>query len=100
MLYLIAGIVLSVLLWRGIRSKPVVIRKYQTLLRRTLELDFGAGPTYRATDVTRALLKSHVPTKFSRYAYAMYCNRAEFAKAPGCSDLSYHEIRKEIPASR
>ena len=82
--------------WRGRYTKRGVVRKYGTLLARTLELRSGPGPYYRATDVTRALLASHLSTTFSSYAFAMFCDFAEFARSPFCAQLSYDTLRREI----
>jgi hypothetical protein len=56
----------------------------------------GPGPHYRATEVTRALISSRVSIKFAAYAYAMFCDPVEFAKAPDCGSLSYEAMRKEL----
>lgn len=82
--------------WRGRYSKKGVVQKYGTLLARTLELRSGSGPYYRSTDVTRAILASHLSTTFSAYAYAMFCDPAEFAKAPDCAQRNYDALRREI----
>jgi hypothetical protein len=86
----------NILWWRGRYSKPGVVKKYRTLVARTLALRCGQGPFYRATDVTRALLASRVSTQFSSYAYAMFCDAQEFAKAPDCSHLNYGELRQDL----
>jgi hypothetical protein len=95
-LLVIAFTIANVIWFRGRYSKAGVIRKYDTLVARTLELRAGPGPHYRATDVTRALLASHVSIEFAPYAYAMFCDRDEFAKAPDCGQLSYDHLRQEI----
>lgn len=82
--------------WRGQYSKAGVVKKYRTLVARTLAFACGEGPHYRATDVTRALLVSHVSTRFASHAYAMFCDANEFSKAPNCSKLDYAEIRREL----
>lgn len=82
--------------WKGRYTKPGVVMKYATLVARTLELRSGPGPYYRASEVTRAMLAAHVSTKFSSYAYAMFCEVTEFAKAPDCSQLSYDTLRREV----
>jgi hypothetical protein len=96
---LVVGLTIAnVMWWRGRYSKAGVVRKYAVILARNLQLRCGPGPRYRATDVTRSLLASHVSTKFSSYAYAMFCDRAEFAKAPECSQLDYEAMQIELQA--
>jgi hypothetical protein len=82
--------------WRGRYTRTGVVRKYGTWLARTLEIRSGAGPFYRSTDVTRALFASHLSIAFSSYAYAMFCDAAEFAKSPYCAQLNYDTLRREI----
>ena len=92
----LAFTIANVIWWRGRYTKAGVVRKYGTLLARTLEIRSGYGPFYRATDVTRGLLASHLSIAFSSYAFAMFCDAAEFAKAPFCSQLNYDSLRREI----
>ena len=92
----LAFTIANVIWWRGRYTKTGVVRKYGTLLARTLEIRSGAGPFYRSTDVTRALLASHLSIAFSSYAYAMFCDAAEFAKSPYCAQLNYDTLRREI----
>lgn len=82
--------------WRGRYTRAGVVRKYAVFLAQTLEFRSGPGPYYRSTDVTRALFAARVSTAFSSYAFAMFCDEAEFAKAPFCAQLSYDALRREI----
>ena len=82
--------------WRARYSKRGVLKTYMTLLARTLVVRFGQAPCYRSTEVTRAFLVSHVTTRFAPYAYALFCDAAEFSRSPGCAQLNYLELRKEI----
>jgi hypothetical protein len=92
----VAFTIVNVLWWRGRYSKGGVVKKYRLHVGRTLALRCGQAPSYRATDVTRALLAAHVSTQFSSYAYAMFCDAQEFAKAPECAQLDYFEVRREL----
>lgn len=95
-LFVIVFTLANIAWWRGRYSKAGVVKKYRTLLARTLAIRCGQGPLYRATDVTRALLASHVSSQFASYAYAMFCDAQEFAKAPDCSQLDYLDVRREL----
>ena len=38
----------------------------------------------------------NLSTNFSAYAYAVFCNPIEFAKAPDCAQHNYESMRREI----
>jgi len=81
---------------RGRNSKAAVVKKYRTLVAHTLETSSGRRDSYSAPDVTRALRETRVATQFAHCAYAMFCDAEEFAKAPGCAQLDYLELRREL----
>jgi hypothetical protein len=95
-LFVVIFTIANIVWWRGRHSKAGVIKKYRTFVARTLAVRCGQGPLYRATDVTRALLSARVSTQFASYAYAMFCDAQEFARAPDCGHLDYLEIRREL----
>jgi len=81
---------------RGRYSKAAVVKKYRTVVAQTLETTCGPRASYCATDVTQALLASRASTQFATYAYAMFCDAKEFAAAPGCAELDYSELQREL----
>jgi len=81
---------------RGRYSKTAVVKKYRAVVAHTLETSCGPRDSYSAADVTRALGESRVSTQFAHCAYAMFCDAEEFAKAPGCAEVDYLKLRREL----
>lgn len=78
-------------------KKKGKIKLFARKLPYSLKKHYGKKTTYKQLEVDRALVDNFVDAQTHRiYAYAMFCDRAEFMRSHKEQSIDFNSLRAEI----